>query len=538
MTLPLTRRDLFGAGGAIMMSPRVTVLLAGFSVALLLALPSVTVSTRGLDDFLLVADGIQRLLKGQVSNVDFGTLLGPLAYTLPELGYRLTGSFGGAMPAAMAIAVAIMTVVASHVLTSRLRPMLAISFGAFLLFILAAPMYLGDGITALSFTMYYNRIGWVGVGLLLLLFLSPAQTVRHQGLLDAASAVVLTLLLAYTRLSYGAFALAFLLLMLFDRRQRQIFAASLVVVVLAGVVVELFWGGTAAYVARTLSAPVPEGIFSFRLFDASLKASGYVADFSLLAVIAGLVLYRQWSPRSLAFFLLCALGGLWLISLNVQRWGIISIHAGAVVAAELLLREMDERPERGFGSVVNPGGIMLYALAFLLPTILHCALAYVLHVGSAMTRAGEPLTLPRLEQVRIADLWTGRDFGAAKRSQEIYRQGLELLSGSPQPVRQVAVPGSADPFSLALDLIPADPGPAGLRPHAIADPRLYLPPVEVVEKSDAVLLRRKGPAAAEIAATYDALFSRGFVRAGENEQWLLLRKASAGLPPSPGSLPQ
>lgn len=531
MSQPLTRRDVFGAGGAILMSPRAAVLLAGFSVALLLALPGVTVSTRGLEDFLLMADGIQRLLKGQVPNVDFGTVLGPLAYVVPELGYRLSGTFGGAMPAAMAIVVVVMSVVASHLLTSRLRPMLAISFGAFLLFILAAPMYLGDGITALSFTMSYNRVGWVGVSLLLLLYLSPAQRARHQFLLDMACAVVLTLTLIYTRLSYGLFALVFLLMMLADRSHWRVFAASLVAVVVAAFLVEVAWGGTAEYVSHSFSAPLPEGFLSFRPGDALLKAAGHVADFSLLAVIAGLALYRQWSLRLLAFFLLCAFGGLWLISLNVQRWGIISIHAGAVVAAELLLREMDERPERGLGSVINPSGIRLYALAFLLPTMLHCGIAYLLHVGSALSRAGEPLTLPRLEQVRIADLWTGRDNRGAMRSAQIYDQGLDLLAGAGEPVRQVAVPGSADPFSLALDLSPVDPGPAGLRPHAIADPGLYLPPLEVVEKSDAVLLRRKGPAADRIASAYGALQSRGFARAGENEHWLLLRKAKAGSAP-------
>jgi hypothetical protein len=533
MTLLLGRRGVFGAGRRISLSPPALVILAGLLAALLLGLPGTTVTTRGLDDLFLIMDGIQRLAMGEVPSVDFRTVLGPLSYYLPLAGYRMSGSFGGAMPAAMALVTAVLSVTAAPLLTTRLRLALALPFGLFLLFILAAPMYLGDAITALSFTMFYNRIGWVGAGLLLLLYLPAARPMRHQDLLDGACAAVLTLILLYIRLSYGLFAIAFLLLMLSVPGRRRAFAGAIAAVLVVSALVDFVWGGSLAYVKDSLSAPAPEGLSTVTFSDLLQRALGHVPDLVLFALIVAISLGRNRSLRDLAFLLLCAIGGLWLIGMNVQRWGIISIHAGAVVAAEMILRRMDERPETGFGTLVNPGGIRLYVLALLLPTILHCGLAYLLHTGATLARAGEPVSLPAMEEARFADLWTTRDYRGTQASIKRQEEALALLRTANPPIRSLMVPGVADGFSAMLNLDPADPGPTGLRPHAVADPRAYLPAPDLAAQSDAILLRRDGGLGRQITGQYSSLLGNGFATAGETPNWLLLRRVNAGQEPAP-----
>src|SRR3954454_10527292 len=96
--------------------------------ALLLALPGQTVTTVYVNDLLIFLDGAHRIASGQVPNRDFHTALGPLVYYLPGAGYRLSGTFGGAMPAAMALAVAALAPVIAYVAASRLRPAIALPF--------------------------------------------------------------------------------------------------------------------------------------------------------------------------------------------------------------------------------------------------------------------------------------------------------------------------------------------------------------------------------------------------------------------------
>jgi len=79
------------------------VLLAAAALfALLLAAPGQTVTTAYLNDLFIFLDGAHRIASGQVPNRDFHTALGPLSFYVPALGYWISGSMGGAMPAAMA----------------------------------------------------------------------------------------------------------------------------------------------------------------------------------------------------------------------------------------------------------------------------------------------------------------------------------------------------------------------------------------------------------------------------------------------------
>jgi hypothetical protein len=497
------------------LSPAAVVLAIGFVCALVLALPGVTITTKSLDELFLIFDGIHRALMGQVPSRDFSTALGPLAFYGPAVGFALTGSLGAAMPVAMALFTAILALIASHVLVSRLHPFLAIAFAGFLLLILAAPMNLGDAVTALSFAMFYNRIGWVALALLLVLYLPPDRMARGSILLDAVVAAALTLIMVYLRVSYGLVALGFLLFMTTDRRQLRWVGLALALIALVLLVVEILWGGTSTYLRDSWQAMRETSADYLQLGVAHL------ADFLLLSLLAGLGLWRRWNLRDFVFFIFCGATGLWLLSQNVQGWGIISIHAAAAVAAQRLLQQMDDRPEADQGAFVNRSGAKLFFLAFVLPTALHCGMALALHAGAATVRAGQALELPRLSGIRLADLWTGGDFGGGRWYLSTVDDGLSLLARQEMPIGNLTVVGAVDAFSPALGLPPADGGVVDLRWSGMQN----ISPERALAGADTIMFRNPGDTPAGAAAQYLEFANRDFSRIGESQHWILFRRS-------------
>lgn len=186
----------------------------GVGCALLIGLPARTVTNAYVNDLLIFLDGAHRVVWGQVPSVDFHAALGPLTYLIPAAGLWLSGQLGGAMTVATLALLPIM----AHVVGSRLRPVLGLPCALFLILLMAVPANLGADLSQMSFAMFYNRIGWAHLALLLVMVLRPRQEGRRQDSLDAACAA-LVVMQCYTKSTYGAVAIAFLLFMLSDRRQ-------------------------------------------------------------------------------------------------------------------------------------------------------------------------------------------------------------------------------------------------------------------------------------------------------------------------------
>ena len=162
------------------------VLIMAAVCALLLAVPGQSATAKYVNDLFIFLDGAHRVVSGQVPNRDFHTVLGPLVYWIPGIGLLITGSLGAAMPMGMALLIAAVAPVLAYVFASRLRSGVALPFAAFLLLILAVPMNLGEGFVSLSFGMFYNRVGWVLLAILLVMYLPPRHAIRRRTVLDAA----------------------------------------------------------------------------------------------------------------------------------------------------------------------------------------------------------------------------------------------------------------------------------------------------------------------------------------------------------------
>ena len=165
---------------------------------------------------------------------------------MPAAGLLLTGSLGAAMPAGVALLMVLLAPVIAHVLSSRLRPVLALAMAVYLALILAAPANLGEDPKALSFAMFYNRICWVTLSLLLIMCLPPIR--RASLARDGCSAALLALVTLYTKASFGLVALVVLVLMLLVREQRPWATIALATTAVLTLVLEIMWGLPSAYI--------------------------------------------------------------------------------------------------------------------------------------------------------------------------------------------------------------------------------------------------------------------------------------------------
>ncbi|WP_246722229.1 hypothetical protein [Rhizobium laguerreae] len=177
----------------------------------------------------------------------FHTSLGALTLYIPAAGYGLSGSMGGAMPVGMVIVILLFAAVAAEIPGSRMQKALGLPLAAFLLLLVAAPANPGERIGDLTFAMFYNRLGWASLGLLLVMYL-PRLFSAGSKAVDAACASFLVLLMVYTKITYGVVELAFLVFLATDRR--QIGWTALALGIIASSVLSNFSGAVASTISR------------------------------------------------------------------------------------------------------------------------------------------------------------------------------------------------------------------------------------------------------------------------------------------------
>ena len=488
---------------------RAIIILMAVVGALLLGLPGQTVTTKYLDHLFVILDGAYRVMAGQAPGRDFHTPLGPLAFYVPAAGHWLSGSLGGAMPVGMALLLLALAPAMAHVLASRLHPFLALPLGAFLVLLLAAPVNLGESVTALSFAMFYNRIGWAALAVLLVMYLRPRQAHPRQDIFDACAAAFLTAVMLYTKITYGLVALAFLVLLLLDPRQRRWAALAIGLTLAAAIVVEGFWRASLAHLADLMLTAKVSGSLrgtSGQIIDHVL---GNLADYVLLALFAALALARTRSLRDALFYVFCAVSGFLIINQNQQAWGILTIHAASAVAAETIIRASRETPEPAFQPWSAAAGAKLLFLALVLPTVVHSMIALGLHGTAASLRWGQEVALPNLGRVRLVNLWSWGDHEAAEHYLETVRDGAAALASLPEKPSRILVLDRANPFSVGFGYEPPCGDSAGLLWGRTLDSAHFIPADQLMAGVQAVM----EPKPSEIIADPEAAKERGLLRA-------------------------
>jgi hypothetical protein len=424
---------------------RLAILLVGLLLALLLALPGRTVTTKYVNDLFIFLDGAYRIWQGQVPNVDFHTSLGPLAFYIPAVGYGISGSLGAAMPIGMALVTLFIAVLASEVISSRMSWAIGLPLAAFLALIVAVPANPGEWLGEMSFAMFYNRMGWAALGLLFVFYLPRRRQTPQTDLIDAVCAALLVLLMLYTKVTYALVQLGFIIFLLTDRRQWRLAGLSLAFIALASLIVELFWGGSLSHLADLrLAGQVSGGLPGAEVLgNTALKN---LADIAVYSVFAILLFTHTRSLRDLLFAGFCGATGLMIIEQNFQITGILTLSAAAAVMSEHLLR----RQPSGTWS----RGLPLLLVPLLLPPMASHAATLGLHATLAASHRGEAIALPQFADIRLVSLWNEGQYAYFQRYNDTLADGQKALAALGESTDRVAVLDFVNPFTAGMALVP------------------------------------------------------------------------------------
>jgi hypothetical protein len=489
----------------------------GLGLAVVLALPGQTVTTKYVNDLFIFLDGAYRIVSGgQVPNRDFHSSLGPLAFYLPAIGYGLTGSLGAAMPIGMAFATVFLGAIGAHLIGTRMRPLTGIALAVFLLLIAAVPLNPGEGIADLSFAMFYNRLGWAAIGLLFVLYLPPFEASRKQTALDAICAALLTLFLLYLKASYGLVAAGFLLFMATDRSARRWSLAALAAVAIAMVAVELFWHGTGTYVAdirlaSAVSGDLPDVV---RLINIALPN---LADIAVYFLFIFLLLATRRSFRDFLFLGFVGGSGVLIIEQNFQIVGILTLAAGASVAAELLARAAPSWAKSGVAT-----GLPLLLAIMMVPVTVQNGMALLLHTGLSLTQQGDPIALPGFAGVRLVQLSNEGLYRNFSRYNQSLVDGVTALASLEVPAERVVVFDFVGPFSAGLGLAPPRDDSPWYHWGRTLDDEVFPPASEILADAE-VIMEAKWPievwTANGMRRVYADYLDSNFTLARESGDW-------------------
>jgi hypothetical protein len=319
-------------------------------------------------------------------------------------------------------------------------------------------------------------------------------------------------------------AVGFLVFMLLDSRQRAWAAAAIGLTLVAGLMVEAFWRSSLAHIADLALAGKVSGARPLAdLIEVGLR---HIPDFAFFAMLAGLALWSTRSALDLLFLAFCAGAGVMIANQNSQPWGIISLYAGGAVAAELLLRDEGERPETGTvpPSARFAAGAPLLFLAIILPTLLHCIAALGLHTVLALGRAGESFGLPKLEDVRLVQLWSPGEHGLSKAYLESLRDGARALTGlKPKPTR-VSVLDFSNGLSAGLDLPPPRGDSAWLHWGRNVDGAHHIPPEDLFSGVEVLMVPKWGVNHVPLFELYGPYVQQAFEPVRESAGWTVHRR--------------
>ncbi|WP_064684129.1 hypothetical protein [Rhizobium bangladeshense] len=504
-------RRLLSAEGAI--------IVVALACVAMLALPGRTINAAFINDVLIFIDGAHRIAFGQVPNRDFHTALGPLVFYIPAAGYLLSGNFGAAIPLGMAIVLVAFIPAMIRILGSRLAPSLAAGLGIFLLLILAAPINLGSSIWYPSFAMFYNRIGWVALGLLVVMYLAPRSPARRNDIADALAAVFLLLVSFYTKVTYGLAGIGLIAIILSDRRQRRWSVTALMVTGLAMVAIEFFWRGTVQHIEDLRAAARVSGGHDFGSILKNLREN--FSDLTVFAAVASLALWQSRSLRDLVLCGFCIGAGVALINQNAHSWGIITLYCGAIVLAQKAARVEPGNESRSAGRLARAAGALpLIGILFLLPPIVHHSAAVALHTALAAGKAGQSLGLPQFEDVREVDPPGGEpDF--IRRYLDGIVSGGALLQSLPDPAERVFVLDFANPFSAGFDIRPPAGDTAWLHWNRNINERSYIPPDVLFADVKIVMVPKTGINSLPLQELYGPFLSANFDVVRKTSEWTI-----------------
>jgi hypothetical protein len=251
------------------------------------------------------------------------------------------------------------------------------------------------------------------------------------------------------------------------------------------------------------------------------------AAFAIVAAVA--VSLRDW--RLLLFLGFCGGAGLIILNQNFQGAGIVTLAAGAVVAAEAMARRSAAADGPGARAILAGACVML--LVLLVPMAIGRTIALATHVALASTKPAHRFALPRLDRIVLADTGTVHDAIYTMKYVETLDDGARALSALGAKASHVTVLDFVNAFTAGLGL-PPPRGDYSVSDYERTFDRAHHLPAEIVLQDARIVMEPKWPldqvglkAYLELYAPY---LASHFALIRETQSWRIYARQDAAVP--------
>lgn len=490
------------------------------------------VNVRFGHDVPIVLDGAWRVLNGQVPNVDFHSLFGPLFFVLAALGMAIGGASLHALVALTLVLFYALSAWAWAIAWPRAHLGVAAGFTVLVALLVLGTYHLGFDHTVVTYANLYNRYGYA---LLFILVFERAFELRvpsaRQEAFGAASSGFILVALLFIKVTFflvGAGFVALCALLRWRLRGWRAFVVgALLLLVPMAIYLRLGFGA----VARDYLVPlqvrrdvVTSPTFVMDKVLPSLGALKVLGVMSALLLVAPLRLAAR-----LRAVLLVAAGVVAGIALNLTNYGESDMPLLAVIAlvpvGRLLHAAAEEAPaRRPWVRGLFAAGLAALA-AYADSTFLFKNVASIGHARS-LARTVAP-GLERVAEPPLADLLVVRADGwSNERYAAKLNEGFALLRAHTTAADRIACLNFENPFSFGLQRPPPLGDVSSWHFGYGFDERRHWPAEQVFRDATVIMIPREwdGEAVTPLLAIYGGYLQEHYDVAAASPRWLLARR--------------
>lgn len=265
--------------------------------------PNGSHTTNWLNDVMGLTDTAYRTYMGQMPSIDFASIYGIAVYFPAALGFHLGLNTSAVLSFGQLVVAAILLPLAAITGYRRFSLLPAMVLILYLFLLIVPPTRMGGTFDNHTFGTYYNKHCYAALVIVLLHYVEPRNKRRMDTYLDAAALALLTLFLVYSKVSFAAGAVGFVIAnaMTSKSKLKTMSAAIMVFMVAIGSVGVLTQYNSAYLADITSMAQATGGLSSaIRGWTGTLYAHVWAVLAAFLALIV-LVLSGRSSLFDFAF---------------------------------------------------------------------------------------------------------------------------------------------------------------------------------------------------------------------------------------------
>jgi hypothetical protein len=457
----------------------------------------------------------------------------------------VTGGLAGSVEWGSLIAGTYLMTVAVLIFTSRLSFAAAIPMLMYLGLLAVVPLEVELDATKVSHAMYFNRLGWISITLVFVLFLKPHLTSTYTLVADVIGLSTLLFFLFYLKLTYFMVTVAFLACLCLTSAYNRRLSLMSIVLFGAGIgVMELAYNLNGGYF-RDLQMAIHasglnRGVMGTKLFlnanELAMVAAAVVLSWNLNTA-------QRWFY--VGFIAFVAASGLAVIDQNTQTYGIVSLLAALLASQELLRRSARDitasdgyRLVQSVKSLACLGLVLLYIIQ---PIVNRTASMAMIRSGVIQVQPNMPGELDGM--VFAEQLWKHFCSGLVREPNtnkmipsmqsltpmgstylDSVLDGIQLLKAAGTSNKQVIVFDFVTPFSSILGMEPPRHGHTAIDYNRTMTDLDFTPPEELLGSVDYVMVPGvpvNGRTTDFLLRTYGPYLKENFEPTSETKFWTL-----------------